>query len=101
MDREEWRPRDSVGGKKDDGVARSSRFKEGSNAVRRRKSIGPVVVGETMAGRGNGGRGRGGEVRCAQREPIALHNEAKAIMKQSVTRERVGKPMRKDYCIYP
>lgn len=98
MDREEWRPRHSVGGKKDDGVARSSRFKEGSNAVRRRKSIGPVVVGETMAGRGNG---RGGEVRCAQREPIALHNEAKAIMKQSVTRERVGKPMRKDYCIYP
>lgn len=43
---------------------------------------------------------RGGGGRSAQREPIALHNEAKAITKQSVTRERVGKPMRKDYCIY-
>lgn len=39
-----------------------------------------------------GGEEEGG--RSAQREPIALHNEAKAITKQSVTRERVGKPMR-------
>lgn len=88
MDREEWRPRQSsVGGKKDDGVARSSRvLKEGSNAVRRRKSIGPVVVEDNGE---EGGRERetgGGGVRSAQREPIALHNEAKAIIRQSVTR---------------
>lgn len=72
MDREEWRPRQSVGEKKDDGVARSSRFKEGSNAVRRRKSIGPVVVGD------NGGEGweerrkGGGEARNVNRSHCTM-----------------------------
>lgn len=76
MDREEWRPRQSsVGGKKDDGVARSSRvLKEGSNAVRRRKSIGPVVVEDNgeEGGRERETGGGGFEARNANRSRCTM-----------------------------
>ena len=50
------------------------------------------------------GRGEG-DRRSSEREPIALHNEAKAIIREawlSLSVNALGnRPMRQDYCIYP